>query len=268
MRLFVDAKNNLLVLVAALSIALAMTFVSVYPTSVGAVGVGVVLCNGNSTITVSQPESDTIVTESDLTIKGTVSQATQIEIMLDDVFDSVVPLNLGQTTYDTSVHLTPGTHTIKLTAIDACESGQDTSTTLIITYTPPPVRNADGEIINPAGGNNGGINNSDEQITAPNSGFTLPEPFRSGVDTLLRVLDIKSPQDSGGYSHLSLTRALLLTFGLYLATFGAVTWAILKIVITAPIIRKLGRDVPTRTRIAKWFLRIVGVLLFLGSLFL
>ena len=259
MHFFVDARSNILAIVALLGMTLATFLAFMNPASVGAVGVGVVLCSGNSTITVSQPESDTIVTESNVSIKGTVSQATQIEIVLDDVFDSAVPLSLGQTTYDTSVHLTPGTHTIKLTAIDACDSGQDTSTTLVITYTPPPVRNADGEVINPTGSG---------QIIAPHSGFVLPEPFKTGVDTLLRILDIKSPQDSGGYSHLSLTRALLLTFGLYLATFGATTWAILKIVITAPIIRKIGSDVPTRTRIAKWLLRVIGILLFLGSLLL
>jgi len=265
MRFFVDAKNKLWLSATLLGVVVSLMVNLAYSHGAGAVGVGVVLCNGNSTITISQPESDTIVTESDLAIKGAVTQATQIEVMLDNVFDSVVPLNLGQTTYETNVHLTHGTHTIKLTAIDACESGQDTSTTLIITYTPPPVRNVDGEIIDSTGS---GINTRGEQVALPQSGFVLPEPLKSGIDTILRVLDIKSPQDSQGYSYLSLTRALLLTFGLYLATFGATTWAILRIVIAAPIIRRLGSDISTRTRIAKWTLRIVGILLFLGSLLL
>lgn len=223
------------------------------------VGVGVILCNGQSTITVSQPESDSIVNDSSVTIKGGVSQSTQIEVALDDVFDSVVPLNLGQTTYEAAVNVTPGTHTIKLTAINACESGQDASTTLILTYTPPPVRNANGEVK---------IGDSNGQVESPQAGLSLPEPFQRGIESTLRFLDIGSTHDSDKYSRLSVVRAIFLTLGLYLATFGAVTWAILRHVIVFPILRRFGSDVPSRTIIAKWFVRIVGMLIFLASLFL
>ena len=265
MRFFAAAKNSILFIVAVVMMGVSSLAFMVTP--VHGVGVGVILCSGQSSITVLQPESDSIVTEPDVTINGGVGQATQIEVTVDDVFDSVVPLNLGQTTYEAIVHLTPGTHTIKLTAIDACDSGQDTSTTLILTYTPPPVRNADGEVINPAPTDtNSGSTGAN--IENPQSDIALPEPFRSGFEAMLRLLDIRSTHEDEGYSRLSILRAIFLTLGLYLAIFGAVTWAILRHVIAFPVIRKLGSDTPSRTRIAKWFVRIVGVIIFLASLLL
>lgn len=262
MRIFGVVKNNAGLLL--LSVVTAVVSTVLFTARADAANLGVVLCGDRSTITVTQPESDTIVTKADLTMKGSVGQAAQIEVLLDDAFNNVVPLNLGQTTFETTVQLTPGTHTIKLTAINMCDSGDDASVTLVVTYSSPPDRNADGEVINPGGD---GINNSG-QLSAPQGAGGLLEPLRGLVDSGLKTLDIRSFSDAGRYSQLSITRAIVLIIGIYLVAFGPSIAMLVRFASTLPFIRTIKNEKTLRIKAARWSIRIAGGILFVAALLL
>lgn len=263
MRIFAAAKNSSRLLFLSLAASLMLSVVFAVRTE--AVGVGIILCGSQSNITVTEPASDNIVMESELTVKGLVNQAAQIEVLLDDEFNSVVPLNLGQTTFETIVHLTPGTHTIKLTAINACDTGDDDATTIVVTYTAPPERNADGEAeINPVGDDGTGTG---DQIESPQGLDGLLAPLRGTADTVLKIFDIRSFDAEQNYSQLTVARALILAVGMYIAVFGPSHRSLVKYIAKLPIVRGLGSD-RKRTIAAKWVIRVAGLLLFIAALLL
>lgn len=262
MRIFDAVKNSTGLLLLAVVTSLLLTVFLASKTH--AANLGVVLCGGQSTLTVTQPESDTVVTKSELAIKGSVGQAAQIEVLLDDEFNNVVPLDLGQTKYETIVQLTPGTHTIKLTAINMCDSGDDASVTLVVTYSPPPDRNADGEvIINPTDGTDGNA-----QLNAPQGTGGWLEPLRGVIDNGLQMLDIRSFHDTGRYSQLSVTRAIVLIIGIYLIAFGPAIHMLVRFASTLPFIRSIEDKKSLRVKAARWSIRAAGTILFVAALLL
>lgn len=263
MRIFAAAKNRTTPLL--LSFAAALMLSVMFAPRTEAVGVGVILCGSQSNITVTEPASDNVVTEPELTIKGLVNQAAQIEVLLDDEFNNVVPLNLGQTTFETIVHLTPGTHTIKLTAINACDTGDDDATTLVVTYTAPPDRNADGEVvINPV---SDGDSEAGNQLGSQEGLGGLLDPLRKTADTALKFFDIRSFDAEQNYSQLTVARALFLVVGMYIAVFGPSHRSLVRYVARLPIVRGFGSDTK-RIIAAKWVIRVVGLLLFVAALLL
>jgi hypothetical protein len=99
------------------------------------------VCSQSASLTITQPASDSVVALSPLGIKGTVSQANQIEVYVDSVFSSVVPLSASTTSYETNVALTTGTHTVKLIAVDACQI-ENGEATIVVTYQPAVTQSA------------------------------------------------------------------------------------------------------------------------------
>ncbi len=262
--MFVAARRSVsaALLVIAVSFLMALAFAA---SRAGAVGVGIILCGSQSNITVMQPESDNVVTSPDLVIKGLVNQAAQIEVMLDDAFDGVVPLNLGQTTFETTVRLRPGTHTIKLKAINACDTGEDDTVSLVVTYSPPPERNADGEVaINPVGEDGAGGAPVDGMQAGGIAG--LLEPLRAGTDGVLRIFDIRPLDGQYEGSRLSIGRAVMLAASLFLVVFGPFFARFVTFVSRLPVVRSLGKTSVKRARVAKWTIRLLGVLLFVATL--
>lgn len=106
--------------------------------SVGAESiVQAIVCREGATLSIVQPISDSVVINTSLPINGMVTQATQIEVTIDGQFNSVVPLNAAATNFATTVQLSAGTHTIRLTAIDACQIA-NASDQVVVTYEAPP----------------------------------------------------------------------------------------------------------------------------------
>jgi len=99
--------------------------------------VQVVICHGTqpATLSIVRPKSDSVVSEPELVVSGTVSQSNQLEIYIDGAFNSVESLPAETSTYTTSAQLSAGTHTIKLVAVDACQV-ENASLELVITYQP------------------------------------------------------------------------------------------------------------------------------------
>jgi hypothetical protein len=96
-----------------------------------------IICRGGATLSISQPVSDSVVVNTTVSLAGEVTQANQIEITIDGQFDGVIPLNAAATSFTTTVQLTPGTHTIRLMAVDACQIANATDQ-VVVTYQAPP----------------------------------------------------------------------------------------------------------------------------------
>lgn len=100
--------------------------------------IGAVVCGESSpgaSITITQPNDDSIVDRSPVTLRGEVGNTSQIEIMVDDVYVATLAMGANQTMFETDVSLSEGTHTIRLVAYDICQE-QDASDEIVITYQP------------------------------------------------------------------------------------------------------------------------------------
>ena len=240
----------------------------------GETSVGAVICAPESQITLLQPVSDSVVTEAAITLEGTVKQASQIEITIDNTFDSIIQLNLGQTNFTGTVQLTTGTHTITVKAVNICPGVSGEATT-VITYTPPPQT--------PSSGTNtdtiiGGVS---ESSSTDGGGAPVDEsPMQHGlIGEMLTTLegvaqwlniDIAGLQERDGLSVLTIQRAIVLTAGLSLAIMG-LSPAIIQTVASAPVLSTVlhASTMGTgRVRFLSRGARLVGVILVTAALFL
>lgn len=87
----------------------------------------------SAALTVERPQSDSVVNTSQIELSGTVAQASQLEIYVDDAYSGVEPLSYNDTTYSTTVSIALGTHTIKVVAVDVCQVGNATAS-VVVTY--------------------------------------------------------------------------------------------------------------------------------------
>lgn len=97
-----------------------------------------IVCREGASLAISQPMSDSVVTTPGVALEGDVAQATQIEVTIDGQFNGVVPLNAAATTFTATVQLSPGTHTIQLTAVDACQI-ENATDSVVVTYQAPDI---------------------------------------------------------------------------------------------------------------------------------
>jgi hypothetical protein len=190
----------------------------------GSSSINAIICASSASITLDHPLSDTITQQGSIPVDGTVGQAAQVEVYIDDSLDHIVPLGTSQTTFTTTVNLSEGTHTLKVVAVDRCGI-LNADKSAIITYTPPqpgtPSDNAGSQtgnvtVLPPGttvaeaapGGNNG-----------PDT-IVLPEPFRSIVRWL--NIDTTVKQTTGLTALIKSTgRIALMATGLSLLIFGA-----------------------------------------------
>lgn len=100
--------------------------------------VDVFICNPNTTaqLTLDTPPSDSVTSHPTVAITGHASYASQIEVYVNDGYSKTIALANGITAFSTDLRLSPGTHTVTLTAIDICHSVHDTKH-VVITYQPP-----------------------------------------------------------------------------------------------------------------------------------
>jgi hypothetical protein len=105
------------------------------------------ICNDTqaATITITSPASDSLVDRSTITLRGAVSQSNQLEVFVDDAFNSVVPLASGATTYSADVQLSPGTHKVTIAAIDACQV-ENNSRSIVVSYQPAQMASTGSEV--------------------------------------------------------------------------------------------------------------------------
>lgn len=153
-----------------------------------------IVCADSASLQIDQPLSDSVVAAPDVTISGSVGQSNQLEVYMDGQLDSVVPLPSGSTTFEAVARLAPGTHTIKLEAIDACQVKNATAS-IVMTYQPAvtastgsttPTQVEAGVVI-------GGTPPSSPEASVQNPIVRLfVEPLRNAAD----ALDLIPPADA------------------------------------------------------------------------
>lgn len=264
MHLLAEGKSKTLQLLLWITgIVLAASFVIVHTAAAQTV-VGVTIC-ANSSITIDEPISDSIVTETTVAISGTVSQAGQIEVRVDGAFNNVIPLSIGQTTYVGEVQLSAGTHDIIVTAINSCP-GPNSSATSVVTYAPPPQSPSIGSETQTTVGGVAPPNVSEnsaegESVVSNSPGFLheVVKPLES-VATWLNI-DSGSQTDQVRRNTFTAGRATALTAGIALA-IASVAPAVVQGAATIPALASFfptGTTTTRRRRTVAWTLRIAGV---------
>lgn len=106
-----------------------------------------VVCNpsAGSVISIASPISDSTVNKSSFLVSGSVVGATQIEVRIDDVYNSTISVAPAQGQYLFTATLSTGTHTIKVIANDIC-AVKNGEASLVITYQPSVVPASGSEV--------------------------------------------------------------------------------------------------------------------------
>lgn len=172
-----------------------LLFAIVAPTPLYAANtkVDVLICNPNTTaqLTIDTPPSDSTTSRPTVPIEGSALYTSQIEIYVDGGYSKTIALATGTTTFNTSIRLSPGTHTITLTAIDICGGVHDTKH-IVITYQSPP---GPGPKPQPTPGTSGERKQSDEIEEAGRSGVDAPD--QPGAITPGRDVPTDLPDEPG-----------------------------------------------------------------------
>lgn len=231
--------------------------------------VNATICASSSSVTITQPMSDSVIVDPTVAIRGTVTQASQIEVLVDGVYDGVIPLDVGQSTYESQVQLSTGTHTITLKAIDYCQSADSVATT-VVTYTPPPGSSSVGDETETIAGDNrpqgvvigGRAGEAPELSQNPLLPVIIVEPLQD----ILRWLNIASYDSSTTtHSQLSLPRAVAIGVGAYVLLFGLAA-NVIKMIATLPMLSAYSTK--RRLEIVSRVTRIAGAVLLLAGLLL
>lgn len=147
-----------------------------------------------SSLTVHQPQSDSIISEPILPIGGSIEYISQIDFFIDNVYNNTVAMGYSATEFASTVTMDPGTHTIKLVATDSC-SQTTHEYSLVVTYEPkiPPSVGENIETV------------VDGQIKQGRNISTAPEPAKNSIEKAIdrfvipsyesakEVLDISDP---------------------------------------------------------------------------
>lgn len=272
MYLLAEGKSKALQLFCLIvGVVLAASVATVQTVAAQSSVVGVTVCTNMSSITLDEPVSDSIVTNTTISISGTVSQSGQIEVRVDGAFNNVIPLSIGQTTYAGEVQLSTGTHEINVTAINSC-SGPNSSAMSVVTYAPPPQTPSIGsETPTTVGGvlppNTAQSAAGGDSITLNSLGF-LDEILKplEGVATWLNI-DLGSQTDQVQRDTLTVGRATALLAGLVLM-FTSVVPVVLQGAATVPVITSFfptDTTISRRRQIVAWILRIAGLGLVVGA---
>lgn len=88
-----------------------------------------------SRFTVTAPQSDSVVSDPKILISGEVEYISQIDFFIDDTYNNTIALGFSETSFESTVAISPGTHTIKFVATDSC-SNRTHNDSLVVTYQP------------------------------------------------------------------------------------------------------------------------------------
>jgi hypothetical protein len=274
MRYSAAARSSRKTVLAGFIVSL-FAVLSFVPSAAAQTGVHATICVPSSSITITQPINDSTVTTTELVVSGTVDQANQIEVYVDDEFDNTIPLTIGQTQYSSTIQLPVGTHTLRVEAINSC-GGQNGQATSVVTYAAPPTQASVGSEtptgVNPA---------QDSTITIGTPGaqtgtlegsrpyLGLPPLIGKPLEEGLRWLDITpfdSMSDKGG---LSLTRAAIITVSMYFLLFGLISKAVHILAGSAAFVAATPhRTMLSRRHMIAWGVRGLALLVLLLALFL
>lgn len=261
-----DVKNRLRRVTLPLAAAILGMFWLVVPAQVGAVNseIGAIVCGTTppaASITITEPNNDSVVNQSNVTVRGTVSNASQIDVRVDGQYSNTLAVGPTQTSFETQVGLSAGTHTISVIANAICE-GEDGSDSIVVTYetqTDPsdggstPTDVGDGVVVGgEVSGNEEVKTTAFQQLPVIGAAVAVISDFAAftGLDAT-----IPSSNTFLGVSRIGLTTAAL---ALVVAA-GSVAPIVLQ---AAPGLTKLFNTTSIRSRMyVGWLLRVGGLLL-------
>ena len=175
------------------------------------------------TLALTAPTSPAITNIMPLELMGTLSDLTQIQVHVDDVFSVTIPLNEGATTFTYDLIVPSGSHVVRLVGISPFA---DNTPTVIFSVAFSPPSNSSGSST-PSGTSNSTTGGAVISHDATASGTTtyappayassLPSWFYNG----LLALDIARPNDTDG-KELAKTvqRIVLASTGLFFFAFA------------------------------------------------
>lgn len=267
MRSTVVAKSSFFFLAVGLLVGATIVGVIAAPSTFAQqTTVAATVCLPTSSVTITQPVSDSTVTEATVPLAGTVGQANQIEVYIDEIFDHTIPIAFGQTSFSDAIQLSQGTHTIKLVAINICPGANGTASS-VVTYEPLPNTGGDGGGGNTKTDTSGGpaepVSSSDDAL--PSLPF-VPKEVEQTFENVGRWLNIVATYEAPASSSLTLVRATTIAIGSWLLAFGIATTVVQWLGSVLPVFS----DMPStrRTRIIAWAIRALGFFMVLGGLFL
>jgi len=242
--------------------------------------VGATICSDGPAISITSPGSDSVVTSSTVTLDGTVDQASQIEIRVDGVFDSTIPLDIGQTSFSAAVQLTTGTHTIEVRAVNTC-AGPNNTASVVVTYAPAPQEASTGSdtstTVEGVGVTAPDATTGDTSQQVDNQGNSSPlslDTITEPLQDVARWLNIdtggSTPQDKA-VTKMSTGQAVAFTAGVVLTFSNVVPAVIIYTAVHVPAIASVlpaGITLPRRLRFWAIGGRFAGLGLILGALFL
>jgi hypothetical protein len=251
----VVAKRSLS-LVAALLVA---TFLFAVPTSAQST-IKAQLCD-QSTVTIVQPAHDGTVNNPVVHFSGTVANANQIEVYVDNSYSTQIPLSSGVTTYESDITVGLGTHTIKLVAVGSCSGETNGEASLVVTYQPAKATGPTSTNVS-ENGTKVGSTNSSVQPQSP-----LSPSMNNTLNTIAQWLNLKIDNQQADQTQLSLVRSAVLAAGLVLSVFGVasivVDWfsrVTSRFLLPALVAKR-------RILVFRLFFRVVGILTVLLALF-
>lgn len=253
----INVRLNYFTLAAVMATAWSMLF-AVAGAHATDTDVNAVVCNpqtAGSSIDVGEPKSDSVVNQPVTTFRGTVSDATHVDVEVDGKYDSTFTVAPGQTSFTVDVRLSLGTHTVTLTANDICQIRND-SDSVIITYERDAGSSNGGETPTEAGGgavvgangspgSNGGL--SQLPFIQPIKDFFVDVGRKAGFDSAFR---------RNGYSQ-GLIQSIVLFAAL--AILIAAEIAARRLVNQYPRLKKIkGMSEAASLRTVAWILRLMA----------
>lgn len=195
-------------LIAAISVFIILPADSVSAQQVKDSKIEVMVCpgDGQSDITVLEPVSDTIVSKNKVKFSGTVKSISQIDFYVDDNYNSTVALGYSDTTFESVLRISIGTHTIKLVAYDSCHNTTHTRS-VVLTYQPngQPSNGSDVPTHTPESGGGSTTSGGDMGSHIPDNTVSpvdpdnslLPVPKINPIEEIARDLDIDTTAKAG-----------------------------------------------------------------------
>ncbi len=100
--------------------------------------VGALVCGTDAivaSLTITEPLSDSIVNQPNVTVRGTAQNSSQIEVSVDGAYNSTAAIAADSIAFQTLIVLPEGTHTVSMVAYGVC-GGPNATDSIVVTYQP------------------------------------------------------------------------------------------------------------------------------------
>lgn len=263
-----ESIRKRLFLVGMIAATLLFTHALAGPVSATDNNVSAVICGDDATgasIDVTQPNDDSIVTQPTTTFRGTVTNATQIEVKVDGQYTATLAVGFNQATFMVDLTLAEGTHTVMFTANDICLVA-DASDNVVITYQAATEPSDGGSVPTDVGEGTvvgaGDDETDTEQVSKNGWSRSIPvigEPIDDLIGNIVRAAGIddavKGESPVVGIMRIGLTVVALST----VVMAGAIAPTVMQV--SSGLWGIFGTSGRTPRRIVTWSIRIGGVLL-------